>query len=141
MTILVMAPMGFRLRWWSYGNSLIVLRVAVAVAAITIALSAVGLYKAWSRGSRSGLARSIVALLIVAPTLVTPLYWNHSKSKLPPIQDISTDLKTPPEFWDAPTSITYAGESVAAQQRAAYPEIQPLTSARPMNLKTAVPLS
>ena len=133
LAIIVMAPMGFRLKWWSWSNSLIVLRVAVFVAALAVALSAFGIFRAWSRGQRSGLARSFVALVIMIPTLVTPLYWNYLKSELPPIQDISTDLKTPPEFWDSPTSNIYAGESVAVQQRAAYPDIQPLHLSRPMN--------
>ena len=60
-----------------------------------------------------------------------PLYWGYSKSRLPPIQDISTDLEDPPEFWDAPTSRVYPGPKVARQQRTAYPDIQPVLMSGP----------
>lgn len=50
----------------------------------------------------------------------------------PPIHDITTDMNDPPTFVDviplragAGNSATYAGRSVAAQQRAAYPDIGP----------------
>lgn len=52
---------------------------------------------------------------------------------LPHIHDITTDTADPPEFVavlplraDAPNPPEYAGEEIAVQQRAAYPDIQPL---------------
>ncbi|MCB1851872.1 MAG: DUF1499 domain-containing protein [Gammaproteobacteria bacterium] len=130
--ILLMATMGFRMEWWGYSGSLTVLRVAVSVGVIAMLLAVIGIFKSWTGRGRPGLARGVIALLIVAPTLVTPLYWSYSKSTLPPIQDISTDLESPPEFWDSPTSRIYPGEAVAKQQREAFPDIQPLFLSSPM---------
>ena len=130
--ILLMATMGFRMEWWGYSGSLTVLRVAVSVGIIAMLLAVIGIFNSWTGRRRPGLARGVIALLIVAPTLVTPLYWSYSKSTLPPIQDISTDLESPPEFWDSPTSRIYPGEAVAKQQREAFPDIQPLFLSSPM---------
>jgi uncharacterized protein (DUF1499 family) len=51
---------------------------------------------------------------------------------VPPIHDITTDTQNPPHFdailplrQNTPNSAQYGGESVAAQQRQAYPDIQP----------------
>jgi uncharacterized protein (DUF1499 family) len=52
---------------------------------------------------------------------------------VPPIHDITTDTQDPPQFSailplraDAPNPPEYEGGEVAAQQREAYPDIQPL---------------
>jgi uncharacterized protein (DUF1499 family) len=59
--------------------------------------------------------------------------YNQSQTvrSVPPIHDISTDLVDPPVFVaiaplraGAPNPAEYAGEETAAQQRAAYPDIQ-----------------
>jgi uncharacterized protein (DUF1499 family) len=54
------------------------------------------------------------------------------------IHDITTDPENPPGFVsvlplrkDAPNSATYGGPEIAAQQRAAYPDIRPLVSDLP----------
>ena len=131
--VVVLSSMGFRMEWWGYGSSLKILRAAVVGGVTAIVLSVLGIFMTWPGRGRRGFVISIIALLIVGATLTTPLYWSYSKSKLPPIQDISTDLETPPEFWDAPTSRIYPGIAVAKQQLAAYPDIQPVTFSSPMD--------
>ena len=51
----------------------------------------------------------------------------------PPIHDISTDTQQPPQYVavlplraNAPNKTEYGGEAIAARQREAYPEVQPL---------------
>jgi uncharacterized protein (DUF1499 family) len=51
----------------------------------------------------------------------------------PPIHDITTDTAEPPEYVAvlplraaAPNTTVYGGEKIAAQQRAGYPDLQPL---------------
>ena len=132
IVVVVMSSMGFRMEWWGYGSSLKILRAAVFGGVTAIVLSILGIFMTWPGRGRGGLVISIRALFIVGPTLVTPLYWSYSKSKLPPIQDISTDLETPPDFWDAPTSRVYPGAAIAKQQLAAYPDILPVTFSSPM---------
>lgn len=129
--VVVMSSVGFRMEWWGYGSSVTVLRIATLIGATATVLSVLGIYMAWPGRPRRGLFLSISALLIVGPTLVMPLYWGYSKSRLPPIQDISTDLEDPPAFWDAPTSRVYPGPKVARQQRTAYPDIQPVLMSGP----------
>ena len=132
LVIVVMSFVGFRMEWWGYGRSLIVLRAAGIVGGTAIALSIVGIFMTWPGRSQKGLLLSTIALLVAGPILVTPLYWGYSKSALPPIQDISTDLETPPDFWEVPTSRVYPGPEVARQQQLAYPEIKPIIFSRPM---------
>ena len=67
-----------------------------------------------------------------------PWSWKHTASQVPPIHDISTDLVAPPAFVailplrrDAPNPATYGGPEIAAQQRAAYPDLTSLVLARP----------
>ena len=52
---------------------------------------------------------------------------------VPPIHDITTDTEEPPRFVeivalraDAPNSSAYEGEKVAAMQRKAYPDLEPI---------------
>jgi hypothetical protein len=130
--VVVMSSAGFRMEWWGYGSSVIILRVAAFIGATATVFSILGIHAARPGRTRRGIFISILALLIVGPTLVMPLYWSYSKFKLPPIQDISTDLESPPEYWDAPTSRLYPGPKVARQQREAYPDIQPIVLHEPI---------
>ena len=132
IVVVVMAAVGFRLELWGYGSSLKILRAAVGVGVVSLICSLVAIVQTWPGRGRSGLLISVIALLIVLPTLMMPLYWSYSKSRLPPIQDISTDLESPPDFWDAPTSRVYPGAEVARQQREAYPDIEPIVLDRPL---------
>lgn len=57
---------------------------------------------------------------------------------VPSIHDITTDSENPPQFVaviplrnTAPNSVEYGGEAIAKQQRAAYPQIQPVFLAEP----------
>lgn len=58
----------------------------------------------------------------------------RTAQRVPPIHDITTDTDDPPRFVDilslrkyAPNSVDYGGPDIAAQQHAAYPDIQPIT--------------
>jgi uncharacterized protein (DUF1499 family) len=66
--------------------------------------------------------------------------WSYLRAaqRVPPIHDITTDTGNPPAFVailplraDASNPPEYGGEEVAAQQRAAYPAIQPVSTALP----------
>jgi uncharacterized protein (DUF1499 family) len=69
----------------------------------------------------------VLGALLAAPPLVM---WRRAAT-LPPIHDISTDTENPPRFAavlprraGAPNGVEYSAE-VAAQQKAAYPDIGP----------------
>ncbi|HET9046983.1 MAG TPA: DUF1499 domain-containing protein, partial [Casimicrobiaceae bacterium] len=73
-----------------------------------------------------------VALVVAAASAAVPLYWFQQAHKIPPINDITTDMTNPPEFKailalraNAPVPATYAGEATAKQQAVGYPDIRP----------------
>lgn len=80
------------------------------------------------------LGSAIITVMFSAIAIIMPLSMLSKAKSVPPIHNISTDLKNPPEFVaiiplraDAPNPATYAGEDTAEQQREAYPELQTLT--------------
>ena len=72
---------------------------------------------------------ALAAAVIVS---LFPLSALLSGGGAPPIHDITTDTENPPAFvaavaLNAPGRTEYEGEAVAEQQRAAYPDIAPVT--------------
>lgn len=81
---------------------------------------------------------TLVTVMFSAIAIIMPLSMLSKAKSVPPIHDISTDLKNPPEFVaivplraDAPNPVEYAGEETAEQQRTAYPELKTLTYTQP----------
>lgn len=129
--LLVLAGPGTRLGWWEFGTGFTLMRWAVfaGLGAVALALLFLLIPKT-RRGSGTVL---VAALLIGAATAWMP--WNNLQTvrSLPFIHDITTDTVNPPQFVevlplraDAPNPAEYSGEEVAAQQREAYPDIQPV---------------
>jgi len=86
-----------------------------------------------ARGPRRPLMVALAGLVLGAVTLGVPASWRLTANGLPPIHDITTDTQDPPQFVavrplraNAPNPTEYGGPKIAAQQRAAYPELQPL---------------
>lgn len=116
-------PVGFRLLKWAAYLGLVVAAVAL-----------VGLVVSKLRSGQG--ARLVVSLALGLGVAAVPAYWLSAARKVPPIHDISTDLADPPEFVAVlpargPESnpVEHGGAAVAEAQRAAYPDIQPLTLA------------
>jgi len=118
-------PVGFRLlKWAAY----------LGLAAAVIAL--VGLVVPKLRAGQG--ARLVISLALGLGIAAVPAYWISAARKVPSIHDISTDLDDPPIFVAVlpargPQSnpVEHAGAAVADAQRAAYPDIRPLTLALP----------
>lgn len=135
LAVMVSAVFAFRSEWIHFAP----LATAFAVSAIgLLALAAVALLAlGWSLISRQRIARSPLLLSIgiaAAPVMTILLTVGPGGFKVPPIHDISTDLENPPQFVVVPTlrhdsdnNLEYAGDTLVAQQRAAYPHIVPLT--------------
>jgi len=78
--------------------------------------------------------RALAGLLIGLIVVGVPWSYVRAARAVPPIHDITTDPADPPAFDDAtlslrtgaPNPATYGGQEVAARQRRAYPDIQPL---------------
>jgi uncharacterized protein (DUF1499 family) len=72
-------------------------------------------------------------VLGILPVLAVVVVIGPERINSPMIHDISTDTENPPQFREAYTlrtvahnSLDYAGESLAAIQRQAYPDIKPI---------------
>ncbi len=105
---------------------------ALAFAGLSIVLAFAAFVVIWRQGT-DGLASALLALFIGSALLAYPAYLAFQAYKLPPITDVVTDPDDPPRFEtiarlrprDA-NPIAYPGRAVADQQRAAYPDVEPL---------------
>ncbi len=129
--MLALSGLGARFDVWHYRTGLSMLRysayvgIAACVACIVALLVARPL-----GGSRVAL---VVGLLLSGLAVGVPYRFSQTAKRVPPIHDITTDMADPPAFVailplraSATNAAVYAGDSVAALQRAAYPEVQPL---------------
>jgi uncharacterized protein (DUF1499 family) len=93
---------------------------------------------ALTRPRRPARATVLAALALSALAVGVPAALVRGARSVPPIHDITTDTQDPPAFVavlprraGAPNPPEYAGDSVAAQQRRAYPDVRPLRLAVP----------
>jgi uncharacterized protein (DUF1499 family) len=128
---------GYRMQAWSAGAGIAMLGAGALAAAAAALVALVALLLAWRAGVPRTLAVAVGALalgvVLAAPTIAM---WRLAAT-LPAIHDISTDTENPPRFdailplrAGAPNDVEYRAE-VAAQQRAAYPDIAPALLPQP----------
>jgi uncharacterized protein (DUF1499 family) len=123
---------------WHYRTGFLIVRwsVYIAAGAGAVALIGSGLAAAARqyRVALLGVIAAAIALAIVVPT------WQlqRTASQVPRIHDITTDTDNPPQFvallavrQKTANGPEYAGEKIARQQKAAYPDIQPLMLSEP----------
>ena len=131
----IVSGLGYRWGWWSLDWGFGTLRWAAYGAIVATALAVAGAVV--SRRNRKGrdFASAIIALLVGAATFCLPGMMLIRAEQLPSIHDITTDTIHPPKFVavlplraNARNSTDYGGAKIAAQQRAAYPEIAPFYS-------------
>jgi uncharacterized protein (DUF1499 family) len=133
--LLLAGPVGYRLgilplrvalqmllRWGAYA--------AIAAAVLSLAGLVVTLTR--PKEARRGIWLAAIGLLAGAVLISIPGSFRLGPPK-PPIHDITTDTKDPPEYVtvlplraNAPNATVYGGEEIASQQREAYPDLQPL---------------
>ncbi len=108
------------LRWSAYGG------ISAAVLSLICAV--------WILRGKPyrGLLPSLAGLALGVTVAAVPYSQLRAARTLPPIHDISTDLEKPPAFVailplraSAPNAAAHGGETVARQQRDAYPDIGP----------------
>ena len=108
---------------WSYRTGLTVFRWCAYVAIAAAVLGAIALL--WPRSRARGIAAPAFALILGLAVLYVPLQFQSQARAVPPINDITTDTDDPPRYMT--TARTYPGADFARAQRAAYPDIAPLT--------------
>lgn len=114
------------LKWGAYG--------AIGAAAVSF-IALVGLRRRRPFGAFALAALGLFLGLII---LSIPLQWMRTAKRVPPIHDITTDTENPPPFVkvlgrrkDAANPAEYGGPELAAQQKAGYPDLGPLTVSLP----------
>jgi len=108
------------------------LKWAVYGALATLLLALGGMIGAARRRARMSTAATAFVMSLAAIVPIGALAWKASR--VPAIHDITTDTVNPPRFVamlplreGARNPVEYGGPDVAAKQRAAYPDIVPLT--------------
>ena len=103
----------------------------IAAAAIALALATIVPTRPGDR--RRGFVAALLALGIGVAAAWAPINWLLRSRDVPRINDITTDTANPPPLvvtlqlrQNAPNPPSYGGDSVASQQRAGYPDIQPI---------------
>jgi uncharacterized protein (DUF1499 family) len=127
----VLAGWGSRRGWWPFGLGFRFLSWSVVGASAAALLALIGLW-ATRRGAKRGRVRAMGALALALAVAAIPLSYLWKARNVPAIHDISTDTANPPAFSavvplrkGAPNPVEYGGPTVAEQQRAAYPDVQP----------------
>ena len=124
---------GTRMGWWNFptGFKLMKYGAYAGIAAVVVAIVAAAL----ARRGGGTLALAGVALLLGAAAFVFPWSMLRHARQVPPIHDITTDFVNPPELTASRAlrdttqhmnSWIYEGDSIAKQQRQAYPDIRPV---------------
>ncbi len=134
VVLLIVAGPGSRLGLWDFGIGFLLLRWGAYLGILAAGLGLVSLL--WrAPGSRTW--PTVAALGLGAVAALVPYRWMRQAQRVPAIHDITTDLERPPEFRavlplraDAPNPAEYGGPEIAAQQREAYPWIEPLVTNR-----------
>ncbi|GAA3894980.1 hypothetical protein GCM10022228_02600 [Halomonas cibimaris] len=132
--LIAAAGPAYRMEMLPLGDAFSLLRYATYAA---VAAAALGLVTLIAAAVKRRFGPGTVAVLVMAAA-VALLYvpWQHWQraQAVPAIHDITTDMTNPPAFEavanarrKAPNAVDYPGARTAEQQRAAYPEIQPLT--------------
>ena len=126
--------------------SFTVFAASLTMAAFAVLLAGSALVIIWRTGM-SGARQAAVALALSIALLSYPAYLTVVAFALPPIHEISTDLKSPPTFLlSAKARAARAGrtppemsEETQAAQRAAYPDVQ--TAVVPLDSSEAYQLA
>jgi len=138
LCLLGSAPLGTRLEWWPYGFGLYrLLPLSGIVAALAVIFAVILLAFGRSRLRPASVIMLAVVVLLSAALIYVPVHYAVRRSTVPAIHDITTDLDNPPTFSavlaarakEHASSVEDRGPQLAQLQRAAYPELRPITTA------------
>jgi len=138
--LLALAPLGWRIGLWQYGFGLYwMMPVSGFVAAVAVILSVLTLARDWSQLRLHDLAMLFIALALGAALVYVPGQYWYTRSTVPPIHDITTDLDNPPAFSavlparaaERAGSLDRRTPQLGELQKAAYPDLAPLATTLP----------
>ena len=126
----VIAPLGHRIGVVPLGLAFALVAVGFLVLVVGALLLLVTAIRQRLTPGKERLAYGALTGAVIVSLF--PLSALVSGGGAPPIHDVTTDTENPPVFvaavaLNAPGRTEYEGETVAEQQRAAYPDIEPVT--------------
>jgi hypothetical protein len=129
--LLLLAGPGVRTGLWTFRTGFHLLQWAAYLGIVSGAAALMQLVVPAFRGPPAPLLATIALGLVAAGV---PWFWRHRAEQVPPIHDITTDVRNPPKFVavlplraKAPNPVAYGGHEVAEAQEKAYPDIRPLS--------------
>jgi uncharacterized protein (DUF1499 family) len=132
LVLLVLSGPGTRMGWWHFRTGFQLLQWAAYGAAAGFVFA---LFALVFGGART---RAAMAAVVSLGVFAVPWMLRRNAQSVPPIHDITTDTDDPPVFVaivarraGASNPPAYAGPEVAAQQKAAYPDVTPIVLPEP----------
>jgi uncharacterized protein (DUF1499 family) len=132
LIVMLAGPLS-RIGLWDYRAGFQILKWGSYLALAGAAIGILGGMRARPIGPLRGMGFAVLAIVIGLLTAYVPWSWKRKAGSVPPIHDITTDTINPPHFVavlphraDAANPPSYGGDSIAQQQKEAYPEVQPL---------------
>jgi hypothetical protein len=111
--------------------------VGLAGTALAVLIALVAFVQIWRRGY-GGAGSAAFAILLPLMALAWPLTYVPSLVRLPPINDVTTDVQAPPQFValakqhaSEARPVAYPGARFASQQQKAYPDLRTYVIDRP----------
>ncbi len=140
----VLSGVGSRLGWWYFGTGFTMLIAAAGIGLVGVLADAVSAVFVRGPSAKHIFFVALLGMVIGLVATGIPAYWVRTAYTMPAIHDITTDMNDPPAFvaimplrQGAPDPAAYGGPEVAAEQKAAYPDIRPLIL--PMSPRSAFP--
>ncbi|MFN2420954.1 MAG: DUF1499 domain-containing protein [Gemmatimonadota bacterium] len=132
LVVILAGPLS-RIGLWEFGTGFQILKWGSYLAIAGAVIGILGVLRSRPLGPRRGMGLAILAIVIGLVVAYVPWSWKRKAETVPPIHDITTDTINPPAFVavlplrsEAPNPPQYGGDSIAQQQKEAYPEVQPL---------------
>ena len=132
----VVVPLGHRVGLLTFGPTFLLFLIGFLVSLVALIIGAVMLIR--RRDAHLDVRRTVIAVVVSAIAVLVPLSLVGGNAGAPAIHDITTDTDDPPQFEavlplraDAPNSVEYGGPELAATQRAAFPDLEPLVVSQP----------
>ena len=126
----------YRLNLVGLGGAFVLLHWGAWMGLAAIFIALIGGWITRPGTQSRGFALALAGVAIGAVAFGVPFAMLQNAKRLPPIHDITTDTENPPRFVavtpirkGSPNPVDYPGESISRQQRAAYPDVQPVTTA------------
>ncbi|HEX6909003.1 MAG TPA: DUF1499 domain-containing protein [Longimicrobium sp.] len=136
LLMLFLSGPGTRFGMWHFRTGFQLMRYAAYAGVAAAVLGLIALFLSRGRGR----VIAVAALLLGALAWFVPWNLRRGAGEYPPIHDVTTDTDNPPVFvavaplrQNAPNPMEYEGDSVAAQQRRAYPDVGPMMLAMPVD--------